>query len=91
MSAALEVFLSVAVWQVAVLSATTSSMGSDYMLTKMAYWNPTSSQHHVIRSSRGFLTYKKLTIVDIGFINKPCFDAKMLLALISFLHHFQLD
>ena len=74
-SAALEVFLSVGVSKVAVLSVTTSSMGSDYMLTKMAFWNPTtSSQDPGIRSSRGFLTYKWLTIVDSGFINKPCFD-----------------
>ena len=76
-SAALEVFPSVGVSKVAVLSVTTSSMGSDYMLTKMAFWNPTtSSQDPVIRSNRGFLTYKWLanTIVDSGFINKPCFD-----------------
>ena len=74
-SAALEVFLSVEVSKVAVLSATTSSMGSDYMLMKMACWNPTtSSQDPVITFSRGFLTYKWLTIVDRGFINKPCFD-----------------
>merc|ERR1712192_61100 len=64
-SAALEVFRSVAVWQVAVLSATTASMGSDCMLMRMACWNPTNSQHLVIRSSRGFLTYKRLTIVSI--------------------------
>jgi len=58
-SAAPEVFLSVGVSKVAVLSAMTSSMGSDYMLTKMAFWNlTTSSQDPVIRYSRGFLTYK---------------------------------
>ena len=75
MSAAREVFLSVEVLKVVVLSATTSSMGSDYMLTKTAFWNPTtSSQDPVIISSRGFITYKWLTIVDRGFINKPCFD-----------------
>ena len=88
MSAAPEVFLSVEGWKAAVLSATTSSMGSDYMLTKRAYWNPTTSSQHpvIIISCRGFLTYKRLTIVDRGFINKPCFDPKML-----FFHHSQLD
>ena len=74
-SAAREVFLSVEVLLAVVLSDTTSSMGSDYMLTKMAFWNQTTkSQHPVIRSSRGFFSYKWLTIVDRGFINKPCFD-----------------
>merc|ERR1712192_256844 len=58
-SAALEVFLSVAVWQAVVLSATTASMASGCMLMRMACWNPTNSQHLVIRSSRGFLTYKR--------------------------------
>merc|ERR1712226_1215220 len=58
-SAAREVFLSVEVLLAVVLSDTTSSMGSDYMLTKMVYWNQTTkSQHPVIRSSRGFLSYK---------------------------------
>merc|ERR1712181_158449 len=47
-SAALEVFQSVAVCQVAVLSATTASMASDSMLMRMACSNPNNYQHLVI-------------------------------------------